>query len=148
MLVAEKEAAAAQRGNNVTGISDAKVNQLRKDVLRRHRILVCKSCGHPIPDNDVIVLLSGKQRRLFEIIARAGSLGIGVHEIMPELYALDPTGGPTSTNIISVMAHYINRKINPFGLALACRRGPFGVWRLIEMEEKSESQTSQSHPGG
>jgi hypothetical protein len=117
-------ASAKQLGSIIAGL-----------VRNRGKVVVCEACGHPKPDNEIVALLTGKQRRLFEIIVRSGTLGIGVHDIMPELYANDPTGGPTNSQIISVMAHHINKKIAPFGLKLSCRRGPWAVWRLTETEE-------------
>jgi hypothetical protein len=91
----------------------------------------CPECGHPIPADEVAAELSPMQRKLYEIVRRAGVAGISAREILVELYAHDPSGGPTGTNIVSVFAHYANVRLKKRGLEITARRGPWPLWRLL-----------------
>ncbi len=92
---------------------------------------VCPTCGHPIPPTPVAAALVGKQRQLFEIVQSAGVVGITSMAILRRLYADDPSGGPESPNIISVMVRIINQKIRKFGLKINGQRGSGGFYRLV-----------------
>lgn len=96
---------------------------------------LCPYCGHPFAPDEVAAALPGRQRRLFEIIRAAGSVGISARDILGMMYAADPNGGPNTTNIISVFAHHANKKLKPFGLAISARRGQSPLWRLLKIEE-------------
>lgn len=91
----------------------------------------CPVCGHPYVAG-VATRLPYRQRALFEIIDAAGVNGIRGPEIMRQLYADDPAGGPLSPNIISVMCNHINRKIMHRGLKLGAG-APFGYYRLMRL---------------
>jgi hypothetical protein len=91
---------------------------------------ICPTCGHPMPSDEAAGVLAMRQRQLYEIVRASGTEGIGWRDIMSKLYADDPSGGPEGSNIISVMAIEINKKIKPFGVALTARRGPWPLWRI------------------
>jgi hypothetical protein len=74
------------------------------------------------------------ERRLFQIVDRAGALGISNPECMARLYAGDRRGGPASSNIIAVMVNHLNRKIVPFGIAIRSKGGPGAVYRLVGLK--------------
>jgi hypothetical protein len=95
---------------------------------------LCPTCGHPQASDEIAALLSGKQRRLYEIVRKAGTEGIAAKDIMRMLYADDPTGGPETCNIISVFANKANQKIAGKGLKIHARRGPWPLWRLMPIE--------------
>lgn len=78
------------------------------------RVPTCRTCGHPIPRDDVAAALVGKQRKLYEAVADAGTRGINSLQIMSELYGDDPGGGPESANVVSVMNGHVNRHLEPF----------------------------------
>jgi hypothetical protein len=82
--------------------------------------------------------LLGKQRHLYEIAASSGIRGISSMQIMAQLYADDPGGGPVSPNIICVMVGHVNRHLESSGLAIKGRSGPGGIYRLItNVEERN-----------
>ena len=87
-------------------------------------ISVCKCCGHPIPPSSVEAALTPMERQLYTYVKRAGTVGITNRDLMDLLYANDPSGGPESSNIISVVTKNIRKKINPLGLTIKSTGGP------------------------
>lgn len=100
---------------------------------------VCAHCGHPVYPDEIREHLAGKQRAIYEVIARAGALGISTGEICETVYADDLKGIP-SWNTISVNVRIINQKIAPWGLKLRSMRG-WGVsnYRLLPLESPDET---------
>lgn len=105
----------------------------------RHKVATCPHCGHPMPPDEIVASLAGKQRAIYQVIARAGSLGISTTEIIDVVYANDPNGGPT-WNAVSATVSIINRKIGRFGLAIKSEKG-WGVscYRLLALEADNGS---------
>jgi hypothetical protein len=95
-------------------------------------VTVCPCCGRPRLLNEAEASLAPMERRLFQIVDRAGAPGISNPECIAKLYAGDRR--PISSNIISVMVHHLNRKIVPFGIAIRSRGGPGAVYRLIRLK--------------
>lgn len=95
------------------------------------RTRACPTCGHPIPSDAVAATLIGKQRRLYEIVATAGSRGVTSMQIMSALYGDDPAGGPESPNIVCVMVGHVNRHLKQHCLAIKGRSGHGGYYRLV-----------------
>ena len=91
---------------------------------------VCKACGHPLPGYEALLGMTPMQQRLFAIVHKAGKAGVTVDLIMDLLYQDDPTGGPTSTNIINVMKAKMQPLLQKHGMKMVCRRGPGAVWTL------------------
>jgi hypothetical protein len=91
----------------------------------------CPTCGFPVPDDSVAARLAGKQRTLYETVKAAGARGITTPEIMTALYADDPTGGPESNNIVSVMVRLVNLHIDRYGVVIRGQSGPGSYYRLI-----------------
>jgi hypothetical protein len=93
----------------------------------------CPTCGHPIPFDQVSASLVGKRRKLYEIVAAAGINGISSMQIMTQLYADDPTGGPESQNIVCVMVGHVNRRLERHGVAIKGRSGHGDLYRLVAL---------------
>ena len=92
------------------------------------KVRTCECCGHPLPKYEVLIDLTPKQQRLFQIVHRAGRAGINYNGIVDMLYA-DKDGGP-SRNILSVMKVRMQPKLAKHGLKLVCRTGPDSHWRV------------------
>lgn len=72
------------------------------------------------------------QQRLVKLVSESES-GLSSAVLIERLYA--NKDGPSTTNIISVMAKQINKKLAPFNIAIqAGRRGSSSVYRLVELE--------------
>ena len=92
------------------------------------KIRCCETCGHPLPDYEVMMDLTHMQQRLFTIVHKAGRAGIDADAIAERLYSGKST--PDSTNILSVMKVAIQPKLQKHGLKITCRRGPGARWRM------------------
>lgn len=104
----------------------------------RHRLNVCPHCGHPMPHDLNSLRLIGKQRRVYEMVAKAGALGIYSTEIAEQLYRMDPKGLPTG-NIISCHVRNLNEKLCKVGLVVRARRGSArSPYRLLSLESPDE----------
>lgn len=106
----------------------------REPITATGAVIPCPHCGNPMPASEILAVLPGMQGRLYEIVRKAGTAGIIGRDIMSQMYADDPSGGPEGTNIISVFAHHANKKIRRFGVEISTRRGPWSVWRVVNIE--------------
>lgn len=61
------------------------------------KVPVCKCCGFPIVADEVGVVLTPLQRRIFNVVKRAGNAGIPSRDIIDIIYQNDINGGPNST---------------------------------------------------
>lgn len=91
---------------------------------------ICPHCGHPIASSWASARLVGRQLQFFEIVDRAGQLGIDGRSLRTKLFAGDHDGGPVSVNIIAVMAAQINRKLRPWGVTIRAGRGKGEPYKL------------------
>lgn len=88
---------------------------------------VCECCGHPIgPDDEILGALNGLQRRMYEMVQRAGKVGLTCEVIRERLYSMNSSGGPESRNVIHVIAAQMNRKLEPFGIEVRGTPGQRG----------------------
>ena len=94
------------------------------------RVPVCKCCGHPIVSDELGVVLTPLQQRIFKIVKRAGVAGIPGPDIMEMVYQNAPNGGPESTNIVAVVCSQMNKRLKQFNLHITGRRGPHGFFVL------------------
>ncbi len=92
------------------------------------KVRTCECCGHPLPDSEIMFDMTRQQRRLFQIIQRAGRGGITRDGIFELMYS-QKDGGP-SRNIVSVMKVKMQPKLAKHGLKLVCRTGPDSHWRV------------------
>ncbi len=94
------------------------------------KVPVCKCCGHPIVADEIGVVLTPLQRRIFNIVRNAGTAGIRGKDVMEIVYANVRDGGPDSTNIIAVVASQMNHRLAQFSLKIQGKRGPGGLFTL------------------
>lgn len=94
------------------------------------KVPVCKCCGHPIVADEIGVVLTPLQRRIFNVVRSAGAAGIRGKDVMDIVYANVSDGGPDSTNIIAVVANQMNRRLAQFSLKIQGRRGPGGLFTI------------------
>lgn len=106
-------------------------------------VRLCKCCGHPVPLDDVAATLTGKARKLYEIITAAGRVGITRDRAADLLYADDPHGGPL-THPISQWKWIVNGSIRTHGLQITSTRGPAAVYRLEAIATKTSRYVTGS----
>lgn len=89
------------------------------------RFHVCPNCGFPIVNEEISWLFRGKQRVIYETVARAGVRGIARADLVETVYGNDSDGGPLSANnSIAVMINKaINSRLAPHGLKITAGRG-------------------------
>jgi hypothetical protein len=97
-------------------------------------VLICPACGRPRLAHEVEITLAPMERRLYQIVEQAGSVGITNPRCVAQLYAQHRDGGPKSGNIIAVMTNHLNRKLVPFGVAIRSKGGPGAVYRLVKVK--------------
>jgi len=93
----------------------------------------CPTCGALIPGEDVALMMVGRQRRMFEIVRRAGTVGISARDLISVAYDDDPNGGPASATIVSSTIRAINQKIYLRDLVIRGKRGPHGRYCLFRL---------------
>jgi len=96
------------------------------------KVPLCKTCGHPIIADEVGIVLTPLQRRIFNIVKAAGTAGLTARDIVEMVYSNDPAGGPISPNVISVVCNQMNKRLAQFSLAVkgTPHRGGFTLQRL------------------
>lgn len=94
------------------------------------KVPVCECCGFPLVADEIGVVLTPLQRRIFNIVKRAGAAGISSPEVMEMVYQNAPDGGPDSTNIVAVVCNQMNKRLKQFNLKVQGRRGPNGFITL------------------
>ena len=103
------------------------------------KVTLCKCCGHPMVSDPVEIVLTPLQRRIFEIVKRAGAAGISGKDIMEQVYANVRGGGPDSTNIIAVVVNHANKRLAQFSLKITARRGPHSRFKLERAERTKKA---------
>ena len=98
------------------------------------KVPVCKCCGFPLVADELGVVLTPLQNRIFKIVKRAGVAGIQANEIMEMIYQNAPNGGPDSNNIIAVVCGQMNKRLKQFNVKIKGRRGPGGYFSLQKLE--------------
>jgi hypothetical protein len=102
------------------------------------KVPVCKCCGHPILSDEIGVVLTPLQRRIFNVVKRAGTAGISGGDIMDEVYANVRGGGPDSTNIIAVVANHANKRLSQFNIKIQGKRGVGGRFTLEKIRKVAQ----------
>lgn len=103
----------------------------------KRRFKLCPTCGFAVVNDEIAWLFRGKQRRIYETVARAGNYGIQASELVDCIYGQDISGGPDSaTNSISVQINRtINPRLAPHGLKIHCARGRgMQPYRLVTLK--------------
>lgn len=104
---------------------------------RRHDIDLCPQCGHPIASDGIAGIMRGKQRKIFELVRDAGTLGISRDAIAAVLYEGAANGGPMGNVISAQISGHINPKIGGFGLRIIGRLGPGGRYTLRKVSHET-----------
>jgi hypothetical protein len=73
-----------------------------------------------------MVDLTRRQQQLFLVLQRAGRRGVLYRDIMDAIY-VDELPSP---NILSVMKHSMQPRLQRHGMKIAVRKGPNSLWRL------------------
>lgn len=110
------------------------------------KVPICKCCGHPIISDEIGVVLTPLQRRIFNVVKQSGTAGISGGEIMDQVYANARDGGPDSTNIIAVVACQANKRLKQFSVRLQGKRGRGGVFRLERIIRKGSAHDRATSP--
>ena len=90
----------------------------------------CPTCGHPIPENELLHALSNTQRKLFVSVQRAGRAGIRSEVLLQQMYQDDPSGGPEAPNILYVFKSKMQYVLRQFGLKLVVSRGNWHLEKI------------------
>jgi hypothetical protein len=90
---------------------------------------VCECCGHPLPDLEVVEFLTKQQTTILIALKRAGRKGLTMPQMISELHAHNPNGGPEfAETSINVQLAKMRRLLAPYKLAVSVQRN--GVRRL------------------
>lgn len=90
----------------------------------------CKTCGHPLPEDEIAFMLGPIGKRLYEAVKRSGRAGIDTQRLMGAVYN-NADGGPLQPNRLFVLRHDLNRKLAAHGIKIiSSRHGPGASWRL------------------
>lgn len=98
------------------------------------KVPLCPSCGHPIVSDEIGVVLTPLQRRIFNLVKRAGVAGVSCQEVMAIVYANVRGGGPVSANIVSVVCNQMNKRLEQFSIAIKGIRGRGGTIALCRLQ--------------
>lgn len=100
----------------------------------------CQCCGQTLPpDGPQGLKLTARERRIYEIVRRAGQNGIKTDIIFDRVYSEDSDGGPdTQTKIISVFVCGLNKKLSQVGWRIKSgdwggRHSGFATYALVRM---------------
>jgi hypothetical protein len=87
--------------------------------------MCCPLCGGPVKEDNLVGLhLVGHQKKILELVTKAGSAGCATQRLADFLWADDPGGGPTDTgSVIKKSVHFLNQKLRPRGLQVRAKRG-------------------------
>ena len=110
---------------------------------------VCQCCGHPLPDNDVLLELTLMQRRIYLELQRAGKRGLTRSELVDRLYVGDANGGPlTAKNGLSVQRGRMEGILRTHQLKITSTRGADALWRLTVITGGDHDGTGAVHSRG
>jgi len=102
-------------------------------------VKVCQCCGHPTFGMEVLSEVTDMQRRMLEALQAAGRCGLTRDEMVNEVYAFDPDGGPlTARNSLSVQRNKLRTTLRRHALAIVSF-GPRHArirWRLESITEQ------------
>lgn len=100
------------------------------------KVPICKCCGHPIVSDEIGVVLTPQQRRIFNVVKQAGSAGISGPSIMDAIYANAINGGAESSSIIAVVVRNANRRLEQFSIRIRGKRGHGGFYAIEKISKK------------
>lgn len=87
--------------------------------------VVCSCCGQTLPpDLPFGLKLGAGQKRILDIVRRAGQHGINSADLFDKIYGDEADGGPlTGLNCLHVRIWHINRKLKTVGKVIRAGRG-------------------------
>lgn len=95
----------------------------------------CPTCGQTLPEKPLLpgTHLTPYQKRIFEIVARAGDNGIGSDDLFDKLYENDSDGGPlTGRKSLHVIIRALNRKLERHSMRVrAYPNGRRAAWNYV-----------------
>ena len=96
------------------GLTDQKcVLMIPNGIATPRRLQVCPTCRRPFP--PVLVVTGSVRQRLVNIIGNRPD-GIPIGELVDQVYADDPDGGPvTAPRSVNVMIHKANAQLRQQG---------------------------------
>lgn len=102
---------------------------------------LCECCGHPLVSLDEIEqTLTPMQRRMYDMVQKAGTVGLSSEAIITRLYAHDPDGGPESRNIVHVVARQMNKRLEKFGIEMRGTPGrEAGTYKIQPIKGASDA---------
>lgn len=98
------------------------------------KVPLCPCCGHPIVSDEIGVVLTPLQRRIFNLVKRAGVVGVSSKDVVAEIYANVTGGGAVSRNIVAVVCHQMNERLLQFSIAIKGVRGRHGTIALCRLQ--------------
>lgn len=91
----------------------------------RHKY-TCPSCGHPILPTDPLAILSPQERRIFDVIHKAGQAGIDSQAVRERIY--NGASGGVSAQLVGVHLKNMSPKLRYLGLVVDSERaGKYGA---------------------
>jgi hypothetical protein len=98
----------------------------RANGLPRLARTVCPACGQTCVPPELV--LPRVKRRILEAVQRCP--GISAEGLRNSVWSDDPNGGPECRHGIHVHIHQLNRRLEPFGIAVRAPRGGSGGYQL------------------
>jgi hypothetical protein len=86
-------------------------------------VKVCETCGHPLPSLEVMWDLTKQQSKIMIELDRAGQKGLTIEQLVKQLWANDPQGGPNfAAQSLRVQISKMQHLLKPFGLRISCEK--------------------------
>ncbi len=74
----------------------------------------CPYCGEPLHGNDLIPPMSKRRRRLYDAVAKSGSKGIEIEDLLPHMYTTEQEQTPSAWSVLRVQIHELNSDFDKF----------------------------------
>ena len=89
-----------------------------------------------MPIGDVRINLSYMERRMFEAVERAGTVGITMPELLALMYGDREDGGPLQADAsLRTRAYQLRKRLKPWGLTVKSKGGPYARYFLKRLDE-------------
>lgn len=106
----------------------------------KQRFKVCPKCGFPVVNDELAWLFRGKQRRIYETVAAAGTYGIARERLVEMIYADEINGGPDDpcSSVTVTISQVLNPRLAPHGLKIKAGSGSgANPYRLVTLPRAS-----------
>ena len=89
-------------------------------------VKVCKECGHPLPELEVMMNLTRQQGKVFMALYKAGQRGLNTEQLLDKVYEDSPSGGPlTAEDSVRCCLSKMQHLLKPHGLRIKAYRNAF-----------------------